>query len=129
MNIPGNLKYTASHEWVRLEDDGSVTVGITDHAQSLLGDMVFVETPEVGRKVSKGEECAVVESVKAASDVYAPISGEIVAINGDLDGSPEKINEDAFSAWMFRMRPDNASDLGALLDAAAYRSVVESEAH
>ncbi len=129
MNIPGNLKYTASHEWVRLEDDGTVTVGITDHAQSLLGDMVFVETPEVGRKVSKGEECAVVESVKAASDVYAPISGEIVAINGDLDGSPEKINEDAFSAWMFRMRPDNASDLGALLDAAAYRSVVESEAH
>ena len=88
MNIPGNLKYTASHEWVRLEDDGTVTVGITDHAQSLLGDMVFVETPEVGRKVSKGEECAVVESVKAASDVYSPISGEIVAINGDLDGSP-----------------------------------------
>ncbi len=129
MNIPGNLKYTASHEWVRLEDDGSVTVGITDHAQSLLGDMVFVETPEVGRKVSKGEECAVVESVKAASDVYAPISGEIVAINGDLDGSPEKINEDAFSAWMFKMKPENASDLGALLDAAAYRSVVESEAH
>ena len=129
MNIPGNLKYTASHEWVRLEDDGTVTVGITDHAQSLLGDMVFVETPEVGRKVSKGEECAVVESVKAASDVYAPISGEIVAINGDLDGSPEKINEDAFSAWMFKMKPDNASDLGALLDAAAYQSVVESESH
>ena len=129
MNIPGNLKYTASHEWVRLEDDGTVTVGITDHAQSLLGDMVFVETPEVGRKVSKGEECAVVESVKAASDVYAPISGEIVAINSDLDGSPEKINEDAFSAWMFKIKPDNASDLGALLDAAAYQSVVESEAH
>jgi len=129
MNIPGNLKYTASHEWVRLEDDGTVTVGITDHAQSLLGDMVFVETPEVGRKVSKGEECAVVESVKAASDVYSPISGEIVAINGDLDGSPEKINEDAFSAWMFKMRPDNAADLGALLDAAAYQSIVESEAH
>lgn len=129
MNIPGNLKYTASHEWVRLEDDGTVTVGITDHAQSLLGDMVFVETPEVGRKVSKDEECAVVESVKAASDVYSPISGEIVAINGDLDGSPEKINEDAFSAWMFKMRPDNASDLGTLLDAAAYQSVVESEAH
>ncbi|MHB1099354.1 MAG: glycine cleavage system protein GcvH [Burkholderiales bacterium] len=129
MNIPGNLKYTASHEWVRLEDDGSVTVGITDHAQSLLGDMVFVETPEIGRKVSKGEECAVVESVKAASDVYAPISGEIVAINGDLDGSPEKINEDAFSAWMFRMKPENASDLGELLDAAAYQAVVESEAH
>jgi len=129
MNIPGNLKYTASHEWARLEDDGTVTVGITDHAQSLLGDMVFVETPEVGRKVSKGEECAVVESVKAASDVYAPISGEVLAINGDLDGYPEKINEDAFSAWMFKMKPDNASDLGALLDAAAYQSVVESESH
>ena len=129
MNIPGNLKYTASHEWARLEDDGTVTVGITDHAQSLLGDMVFVETPEVGRKVSKGEECAVVESVKAASDVYAPISGEVIAINVDLDGSPEKINEDAFSAWMFKMKPDNASDLGALLDAAAYQSVVESESH
>ncbi|MHB1301628.1 MAG: glycine cleavage system protein GcvH [Burkholderiales bacterium] len=129
MNIPGNLKYSASHEWARLEDDGTVTVGITDHAQSLLGDMVFVETPEVGRKVSKGEECAVVESVKAASDVYAPISGEVIAINGDLDGSPEKINEDAFSAWMFKMKPDNASDLGALLDAAAYQSVVESESH
>ena len=129
MNIPGNLKYSASHEWARLEDDGTVTVGITDHAQSLLGDMVFVETPEVGRKVSKGEECAVVESVKAASDVYAPISGEVIAINSDLDVSPEKINEDAFSAWMFKMKPDNASDLGALLDAAAYQSVVESESH
>ncbi len=124
-----NLKYTASHEWARLEADGTVTVGITDHAQSLLGDMVYVENPEIGRKVAKGEECAVVESVKAASDVYAPISGEIVDKNEELDGSPEKINEDAFSAWLFRMKPDNASDLDSLLDAAAYQAVVDSEAH
>lgn len=124
-----NLKYTSSHEWARLEADGTVTVGITEHAQSLLGDMVYVETPEIGRKVAKGEDCAVVESVKAASDVYAPISGEIVAKNGELDGSPEKINEDAFSAWLFRMRPDNAADLDSLLDAAAYQAVVDSEAH
>ena len=124
-----NLKYTASHEWARLEADGTVTVGITDHAQSLLGDMVYVENPEIGRKVAKGEECAVVESVKAASDVYAPISGEIVDKNEELDGSPEKTNEDAFSAWLFRMKPDNASDLDSLLDAAAYQAVVDSEAH
>ncbi|HQT27176.1 MAG TPA: glycine cleavage system protein GcvH [Burkholderiales bacterium] len=129
MNIPTNLKYTASHEWVRLEEDGLVTVGITDHAQSLLGDMVYVETPEVGRSVSQGEECAVVESVKAASDVYAPISGEIVEKNDELDASPEKVNEDAFSAWLFKMRPDNGSDLEALLDAGAYQAVVDSEAH
>ncbi|MBY0579918.1 MAG: glycine cleavage system protein GcvH [Burkholderiales bacterium] len=129
MSVPENLKYTATHEWVKLESDGTVTVGITDHAQSLLGDMVYVENPEIGRKVSQGEECAVVESVKAASDVYAPISGEIVEINGDLDGSPEKVNEDAFSAWMFRMKPDNAADLDALLGAAAYQAAVDSEAH
>ncbi len=129
MNIPSDLKYTSSHEWVKLEEDGIVTVGITDHAQSLLGDMVYVETPEVGRKVNQGEECAVVESVKAASDVYAPISGEIVEKNGDLDGSPEKVNEDAYSTWLFRIRPDNVSDLDALLDARAYQAIVESEAH
>ncbi len=129
MSVPENLKYTATHEWAKLESDGTVTVGITDHAQGLLGDMVYVENPEIGRKVSQGEECAVVESVKAASDVYAPISGEIVEINGDLDGSPEKVNEDAFSAWMFRMKPDNAADLDALLGAAAYQAAVDSEAH
>ena len=121
-----NLKYTASHEWARLESDGTVTVGITEHAQSLLGDMVFVECPEIGRKIAKGEECAVVESVKAASDVYAPIAGEVVAKNDELDTTPEKINEDAFSAWIFKMKPDNAADLDALLDAAAYQAVVDS---
>lgn len=129
MNIPVDLKYTASHEWARLEADGTVTVGITDHAQSLLGDMVYVENPEIGRTVGQGEECAVVESVKAASDVYAPVSGEITEINADLDGSPEKVNEDAFAAWLFRMKPDNVEDLEALLDAEAYRAVVDSEAH
>ena len=129
MNIPSDLKYTASHEWARLEEDGIVTVGITDHAQSLLGDMVYVETPEVGREVNQGEECAVVESVKAASDVYAPVSGEIVERNGDLDGSPERVNQDAYSAWLFKIRPDNVSDLDALLDAGAYKAAVESEAH
>lgn len=129
MNIPENLKYTATHEWVRLEDDGSVTVGITEHAQSLLGDMVYVENPEIGRSVSQGEECAVVESVKAASDVYAPVSGEILALNEDLDESPENINEDAYAAWMFRINPADPAELDSLLDAAAYQAAVESEAH
>src|SRR5487761_2536848 len=122
MNIPENLKYTATHEWVRLEDDGSVTVGITEHAQSLLGDMVYVENPEIGRSVSQGEECAVVESVKAASDVYAPVSGEILALNEDLDESPENINEDAYAAWMFRINPADPAELDSLLDAAAYQA-------
>ncbi len=129
MNVPANLKYTASHEWARLEEDGTVTVGITDHAQGLLGDMVYVESPEIGRTVSRGEECAVVESVKAASDVYAPISGEIVAINEELDGSPEKINEDAYSAWMFRIQPSDPAELESLLDASSYENAVENEAH
>ncbi len=98
-NIPSNLKYTKSHEWVRLEADGSVTVGITEHAQDLLGDMVFVENPVVGRQLAAGEECAVVESVKAASDVYAPIAGEVLAANADVEASPESINQDAYAAW------------------------------
>ena len=129
MSIPANLKYTQSHEWVRQEDDGSVSVGITHHAQDLLGDMVFVETPTVGRRLAAGEECAVVESVKAASDVYAPIAGEVVATNAAVEGSPEAINQDAFAAWMFKLKPDNAADLDGLMDAAAYQAFVESEAH
>ncbi len=129
MNIPSDLKYTASHEWVRVESDGTVTVGITDHAQDLLGDMVFVENPAAGRKLKAGEECAVVESVKAASDVYAPIAGEVVAANGEVESSPELINQDAYGAWMFRIKPDNAADVAGLLDAAAYKTQVESEAH
>ncbi|TCS71297.1 glycine cleavage system H protein [Sulfuritortus calidifontis] len=129
MSIPADLKYTKSHEWARLEADGTVTVGITHHAQDLLGDMVFVENPTVGRKLAAGEECAVVESVKAASDVYAPIAGEVVAVNGDVEASPESINKDAYGAWMFKLKPDNAADLNGLLDAAAYQAHVESEAH
>ena len=120
MKLPQDLRYTASHEWVRRETDGSVSVGITDHAQEQLGDIVFVEAPKVGRKVGAGEAIGVVESVKAASDIYAPVAGEIVAANADLANAPEKVNEDAFAAWMFRIKPANAADVEALLDAAAY---------
>ena len=129
MTIPSGLKYTASHEWARLEADGTVSVGITQHAQDLLGDMVYVENPKVGRKVAAKEECAVVESVKAASDVYAPLAGEVTAVNDEVANAPEKINQDAYGAWMFRLKPDNAADLNGLLDAAAYKAVVDSEAH
>jgi glycine cleavage system H protein len=128
-NIPNNLKYTKSHEWVRLEADGSVAVGITQHAQNLLGDMVFVENPVVGRQLVAGEECAVVESVKAASDVYAPIAGEVLAANADVEASPESINQDAYAAWMFTLKPANVADLDGLMVAAAYAAHVESEAH
>ena len=128
MTIPNDLKYTKSHEWVRAEADGTVTIGITHHAQDLLGDMVYVESPEVGRKVTASEECAVVESVKAASDVYAPLAGEVVAVNEAVANKPELINQDAYSAWMFRLKPDNAADVNGLLDAAGYKAVVDSEA-
>lgn len=129
MSIPAELKYTKSHEWVRLEADGGVSVGITHHAQELLGDMVFLEAPTVGRKLAAGEECAVVESVKAASDVYAPVAGEVIAANSDLEGAPESINSDPYGAWMFKLQPANAADLDTLMDAAAYAAHVESEAH
>jgi glycine cleavage system H protein len=129
MSIPADLKYTKSHEWVKTEADGTVTVGITHHAQDLLGDMVFVENPAVGRKLAAGEECAVVESVKAASDVYAPIAGEVVAANEEVEAGPEKINQDAYGAWMFKIKPDNPADVNALLDAAAYEAHVAAEAH
>ena len=124
MSIPADLKYTESHEWLRQEADGSVTVGITAFAQDALGDLVFVELPEAGRKVTQGEACAVVESVKAASDVYAPIDGEIVAANSAVVDAPESINADAFSAWLFRIRPSNAGQLAGLLDVAAYEANV-----
>jgi glycine cleavage system H protein len=120
MNIPANLKYTKSHEWLRLEADGTVTVGITDHAQELLGDLVFVELPEVGKELAAEQEAAVVESVKAASDVYAPIAGTVTAVNASVPEAPETVNQDAYAAWLFRMKPANAADLDALLDAAAY---------
>ncbi|MFA5170040.1 MAG: glycine cleavage system protein GcvH [Sulfuriferula sp.] len=129
MSIPADLKYTASHEWVKTNADGTVTVGITAHAQDLLGDMVFVENPVVGRTLAAGEECAVVESVKAASDVYAPIAGVVVASNSDVETSPETINQDAYAAWMFTIKPANSADVASLMDAAAYQALVESEAH
>ncbi|HLX22764.1 MAG TPA: glycine cleavage system protein GcvH [Usitatibacter sp.] len=120
MKLPQDLRYTASHEWLRRESDGTVSVGITDHAQEQLGDIVFVEAPQVGRQVKAGEAIGVVESVKAASDIYAPIAGEIVAVNAALGDTPEKVNEDAFAAWMFRIKPANPGDVDKLLDAAAY---------
>ena len=129
MNIPTHLKYTKSHEWVKLEEDGTATTGITNHAQELLGDMVFVEIPQVGRILKQGEECAVVESVKAAADVYAPISGEVITINPELESAPEKINEDSYSAWLYKLKPSNIEDLNDLLDAAAYQKILDSETH
>lgn len=124
-NIPADLKYVASHEWLKLEDDGIITVGITDHAQDLLGDVVFVELPEVGREVSADEEIAVVESVKAASDVYAPIAGEIVEINDELVDSPELANEDPYGkAWFFKIKPANVADYNDLLSAEEYQSAL-----
>ena len=129
MTIPANLKYARSHEWARLEADGTVTVGITQHAQELLGDMVFVEGPEIGRKLAAREECAVVESVKAASDIYAPIAGEVIAVNNEVTKSPEKINTDPYANWLFRLKPVNPADLNTLLDAAGYQAVVDAEDH
>ena len=120
MNIPSNLKYTKSHEWVRVEGDGTITVGITDHAQELLGDLVFVELPEVGKEFAAEQDAAVVESVKAASDVYAPISGTVTAVNTSVSDSPEAVNQDAYAAWLFKMKPANNADVDALLDATAY---------
>ncbi|HUO44041.1 MAG TPA: glycine cleavage system protein GcvH [Burkholderiales bacterium] len=129
MTLPTDLRYTKSHEWVKQENDGSVTVGITDHAQQMLGDLVFVEPPAVGRQVRQGEECAVVESVKAAADVYAPLSGEVIATNAELNDAPEKINADAYSAWIFKLKPAEPAELAGLLDAAAYQAIADAEKH
>ncbi|AXQ13414.1 MULTISPECIES: glycine cleavage system protein GcvH [Shewanella] len=127
-NIPSELKYASSHEWIRKEEDGSYTVGITEHAQELLGDMVFVELPEVGDTVSASEDCAVAESVKAASDIYAPLSGEVIAINEALEDSPELVNSDAFGdGWFFRIMPSDLSELDNLLDAEGYQAVIDEE--
>ncbi len=126
--IPSELKYATSHEWVRNEGDGTVTVGITEHAQGLLGDMVFVELPEVGDEVSTGDDVAVAESVKAASDIYAPVSGEIVEVNEDLEDSPELVNSDAFGdGWLFKVKLDDASELDALLDAEGYANSIDED--
>jgi glycine cleavage system H protein len=129
-NIPAELKYAQTHEWSRLETDGLVTVGITDHAQAALGDVVYVELPESGTHVDAGGEIAVVESVKAASDIYAPVAGTVVAINNVLDDAPETVNQDCYGAgWFFRLKPDNTADLGKLLDAAGYAAVCEQDSH
>ncbi len=123
MTIPADLKYAKSHEWVRVEADGTVTVGITDHAQELLGDLVFVELPEVGKELAAEQEAAVVESVKAASDVYAPVAGTVTEVNQAVVDSPESVNQDAFAAWLFKLRPVNLADVETLLDAATYAAV------
>jgi glycine cleavage system H protein len=129
-NIPVELKYAKTHEWARTNEDGSVTVGISDSAQDQLGDMVFIEVPEVGATVTAEEACAVVESVKAASDVYAPIGGEIVEVNEDLADSPETVNTDAYGeGWIFRMEPADAGELGALMDADAYTGFLAADDH
>src|SRR5580698_11067721 len=127
--IPADLKYTKSHEWVKLGADGVATIGITDHAQAALGDLVYVEPPKQGRKLAAGEACAVVESVKAASDVYSPIAGEVVEGNPALANTPEMINQDAYSAWLMRIEPANAADINGLMDAKAYEKFLADEAH
>lgn len=126
MKLPAELRYTASHEWVRREGDGTLSVGITDHAQEQLGDIVYVEPPKAGRKVKAGEAVGVVESVKAASDIYAPVAGEVVGANDALGTAPEKVNEDAFGAWMYRIKPDNPGDVDKLLDAAGYEKAASA---
>jgi glycine cleavage system H protein len=123
---PDDLKYTDSHEWVKQEADGLVTIGITFHAQDMLGDVVFVENPKPGRQVKKGEECGVIESVKAAADIYAPLSGEVVAANDELADAPERVNQDPYGAWLFRIRPADPAELASLLDAAGYQKVADS---
>jgi glycine cleavage system H protein len=121
MKTPESLRYTATHEWVRLDADGTIVIGVTDHAQESLGELVFVEMPEAGRRLAAGESCAVVESVKAASDVYAPVAGEVVARNDALADAPNEVNKDPYAAWLFRLKPAPGADLGKLMDAAAYR--------
>ena len=129
-NTPKELKYTKSHEWLRLEKDGSATVGITHHAQELMGDLVYVELPEPGAKITAGKECSVVESVKAASDVYAPVSGEVVEVNKAVADAPETVNKDPYgTGWMFRLKPSNTAELKTLLDAAGYDAAVAAEKH
>ncbi|WP_144392287.1 glycine cleavage system protein GcvH [Pleionea sediminis] len=127
-DIPSELKYASSHEWARLEDDGSIVVGITDHAQGLLGDVVYVELPEIDSDIGAGDEIAVVESVKAASDIYAPISGTIIEINDTLEDAPETVNTDCYGdGWMFRIQPSNETDYQDLMDAEAYQESIADE--
>jgi glycine cleavage system H protein len=124
MTTPNDLRYTSSHEWIRTEADGTLTIGVTDHAQEALGDVVFLELPEAGREVTAGEAIAVIESVKAASDIYAPVAGEIIASNQEAVDAPESVNADAYAAWLFKIKPANAADVDALLDAADYEAAI-----
>ena len=123
-NIPADLRFAESHEWARLEADGTVTVGISDHAQEALGDVVFVELAEVGAQFGATDQAGVVESVKAASDIYAPVAGEVIAVNEELSGSPELLNSDPYGAWIFKLKPRNPADLEKLLDAAGYKAAI-----
>jgi len=127
-NVPAELKYTKSHEWVSVDGDVA-TVGITDHAQDLLGDMVFIELPDIGTSFSKGDDCAVVESVKAASDVYSPLSGEVVEVNEDLADSPESVNSDSYAAWLFKIKLSDVSELDEMMDAANYSGIAADDSH
>ena len=124
MTTPTDLRYTASHEWIRTEADGTLTIGVTDHAQEALGDVVFLELPEAGRAVTAGEAVAVIESVKAASDIYAPVAGEIIASNQEAVDAPEAVNGDPYGAWLFKIKPANPADVSALLDAAGYEAAI-----
>jgi len=127
-NIPSELRYANSHEWARLEADGSVTVGISDHAQEALGDVVFVELPELGKQLAAGQEAGVVESVKAASDIYSPVSGTVTAVNNALADAPENVNADPYGSWFYKLQPSDVAELDKLLDAAAYQAVADADA-
>lgn len=127
MSTPADLKYSKSHEWVRIEADGTATIGITFHAQEQLGDIVFVQYPDVGRVLKQGEECGVIESVKAAADLYSPLSGEVTAVNETLDTAPQSINDEPYQAWLFKLALSDPSEVDGLLDAAAYDTVAEAD--
>ncbi len=128
--IPGDLKFLKSHEWARIEDSGRITIGISEHAQGLLGDLVYVELPTIGDTVKAGNACAVVESVKAASDVYSPVSGKVIAVNSALADKPETINEDAYGeGWIFAIQPDDMSEMDEMLDPDDYATMIEDEEH
>lgn len=128
--FPENVRYAKTHEWARLEDDGTVTIGISDHAQDALGDVVFVELPEEGDVLGAGDEAGVVESVKAASDIYAPIAGRVTAINNELEDSPETVNDSPFGeGWFYKLTPENSDDMNSLLSAGDYQKICEEESH
>ncbi|MEO8003424.1 MAG: glycine cleavage system protein GcvH [Betaproteobacteria bacterium] len=126
MDIPADRKYSDTHQWALTDADGTISVGITHHAQDLLGDLIYVEAPAPGRKLTKGEQCGVVESVKSASDIYAPVSGNVSTINPELDKAPERINQNAYEAWIFKIEPADIAEIATLLDAEAYRALIEA---